>query len=63
MVTRAKSIDHINRSAEMIAKLMAFNGLTGKKIYDFHIEKEFYRKEISQSFAHKESEYTKEFGE
>ena len=62
MVTRAKSIDHINRSPEMVAKLMAFNGLTGKKIYDFHIEKEFYRKEISKSFAHKEEDYEKEFG-
>lgn len=63
MVTRAKSIDHINRNPEMIAKLMAFNGLTGKKVYDFHVVNEFYRKEISRSFAHKESEYNKEFGE
>lgn len=63
MVTRAKSIDHINRSAEMIAKLMAFSGLTGKKIYDFHVQKEFYRKEISKSFAHKEDDYSREFGE
>ena len=46
----------------MVAKLMAFNGLTGKKIYDFHIEKEFYRKEISKSVAHKEEDYEKEFG-
>lgn len=62
-VTRAKSIDHVNRSPEMIAKIMAYNGLTGKKVYDFYISEEFYRKEISRSFNHKESEYAKEFGE
>lgn len=61
-VTRAKDIDAINRNPEMIAKMMAFNGLTGKSIYDFHISKEFYRKEISKSFAHKEEDYEKEFG-
>lgn len=62
-VTRAKSIEHINRSPEMMAKLMAYNGLTGKKIYDFYVKEEFYRKEISRSFSHKESDYIKEFGE
>jgi hypothetical protein len=63
MVTRAKSIDHINRHPEMIAKVMAFNGLTGKKIYDFYIQEEFYRNEISRSFSHKEKDYKREFGE
>ena len=62
-VTRAKSIEHINRNPIMIAKLMAWNGLTGKKIYDFYVQKEFYRKEISRSFSHKEEDYEKEFGE
>ena len=62
MVTRAKSIDHINRNPEMMAKMMSFNGLTGKSVYDFHIQKEFYRKEISKSFSHKEEDYSKEFG-
>ena len=62
-VTRAKSIEHMNRSPEFMAKVMAFNGLTGKSIYDFYIKEEFYRKEISKSFAHKESEYNREFGE
>jgi hypothetical protein len=62
MVTRAKSIEHINRNPEMIAKLMAFNGLTGKSVYDFSVVKEFYRKEISTSNYYKESEYEKEFG-
>ena len=61
-VTRAKDIDAINRNPEMMAKMMAFNGLTGKSVYEFHIQKEFYRKEISQSFAHKEEDYEKEFG-
>ena len=62
MVTRAKSIDHINRNPELIAKLMAFNGLTGKSVYDFSVVKEFYRKEISTSNYYKEDDYEKEFG-
>lgn len=62
-VTRAKSIDHINRNPEMIAKMMAFNGLTGKSIYDFYVKEEFYRNEISRSFSHKEEDYIKEFGQ
>ena len=62
-VTRAKSIDHINRSPEMIAKMMSFVGATGKAVFDFHVKEEFYRKEISKSFSHKESDYSREFGE
>ena len=62
-VTRAKSIEHINRSPEMIAKLMSFNALTGKRIYDFYIQEEFYRKEINRSFTHKDKDYVREFGE
>lgn len=62
-VTRAKDIDAINRNPEMIAKIMAYVGATAKSVYDFYLQKEFYRKEISKSFAHKEEDYTKEFGE
>jgi hypothetical protein len=62
-VTRAKDIDTINRNPEMIAKMMSFVGATGKSIYDFYVKEEFYRKEISRSFAHKEEDYSKEFGE
>ena len=62
-VTRAKSIDHINRNPIIIAKMMSFVGATGKSVYDFHIIEEFYRKEISKSFTHKEEDYIKEFGE
>ena len=62
-VTRARSLDDINRNPERIAKMMAFVGATGKAIYDFYVCEEFYRKEISRSFAHKEEDYTKEFGE
>lgn len=62
-VTRAKDIDAINRNPEMIAKMMAYVGLTGKSIYDFYVQKEFYRKGISKSFEHKEQDYSKEFGE
>lgn len=59
--TRMKNIDDMNRSPEMIIKIMGSLNLTGKKIEDFYIKEELYRKEISQSFAHKESEYEKEF--
>lgn len=61
-VTRAKDIDAINRNPEMIAKMMAYVGATSKAVYDFYVMKEFYRKEISKSFAHKEDDYEKEFG-
>lgn len=61
-VTRAKDIDAINRNPEMIAKMMAYVGATSKAVYDFYVMKEFYRKEISQSFAHKQEDYEKEFG-
>jgi hypothetical protein len=47
----------------MIAKMMSFVGATGKSVYDFHIIEEFYRKEISKSFSHKEEDYSKEFGD
>lgn len=60
-VTRAKSIDDINRNPEMMAKMMAFTGNTGKSVFDFYVKEEFYRKEISRSFAHKEDDYEKEF--
>jgi len=59
--TRLKSIDDMNRSPEMIMKIMGSLNLTGKKIEDFHIYEELYRKEISRSFAHKESEYDNQF--
>lgn len=61
-VTRAKSIDAINRNPEMIAKMMSFVGATGKAVYDFYVCEEFYRNEISRSFAHKEEDYEREFG-
>lgn len=61
-VTRAKNIDAINRNPEMIAKMMAYVGATSKAVYDFYVMKEFYRKEISKSFAHKQEDYEKEFG-
>ena len=51
------------RQPEMIAKMMSFVGATGKSVYDFNIIEEFYRKEISNSFSHKEEDYIKEFGE
>ena len=61
-VTRAKDLDAINRNPEMIAKMMAYVGATSKSVYDFYVKEEFYRKEVSRSFAHKEEDYTKEFG-
>ena len=60
--TRMKSIEDINSSPEMIMNIMASLKLTGKKIYDFHAKEEYFRKEVSRSFAHKEKDYEKEFG-
>jgi len=62
-VTRAKDINAINRNPEMMAKMMSYVGATGKAVYDFYVSEEFYRKEISKSFVHKESDYEKEFGQ
>lgn len=58
--TRMKSIDDINGSPEMIMKMMASMGLTGKKIYDFYVKEELSRKELSRSFGYKEKDYNKE---
>ena len=60
--TRTKSIEDINSSPEMIMNIMASLKLTGKKIFDFHVKEEYFRKELSKSFAHKEVDYSKEFG-
>ena len=61
--TRVKSIQDMNGNPDMIMRLMGSLGLKGKKFYDFYVIEELYRKEISRSFAHKEEDYTKEFGE
>lgn len=58
--TRMKNIDDMNRNPEMILKIMGSLSLTGKKIEDFHIKEELYRKEISKSFAHLEKDYEDE---
>jgi hypothetical protein len=60
-VSRAKTIDDINRNPEIVMRIMMDNGLTGKKIKDFHINKCFDQKEVSRSFAFRESDYEKEF--
>lgn len=60
--TRMKSIEDINSSPEMIMNIMASLKLTGKKIYDFHVKEEYFRKEVSRSFAHKEEDYERGFG-
>ena len=61
-VTRAKDLDAINRNPEMIAKMMGYVGATRKAVYDFYVMLPCRTKEISQSFAHKQEDYEKEFG-
>ena len=61
--TRVKSIQDMNGNPDMIMRLMGSLGLKGKKVYDFYVMEELYRKEISKSFAHKEEDYEREFGE
>jgi hypothetical protein len=53
----------MNGNPDMIMRLMGSLGLKGKKVYDFYVMEELYRKEISKSFAHKEEDYAREFGE
>ena len=60
-VSRAKSIDDINRNPEIVYQMMLQNGLTGKKIKDFFIKECYEQRPISQSFHHKEEDYNKEF--
>ena len=60
-VSRAESIDDINRNPEIIYQMMVQNGLTGKKIKDFFIKECFDKKIISHSFAHKKEDYDSEF--
>ena len=60
-VSRAKSIDDINRNPEIIYQMMSQNGLTGKKVKDFYVKECFEQRPISQSFTHKEENYNEEF--
>jgi len=60
-VSRAESIDDINRNPEIIYQMMLQNGLTGKKIKDFFIKECFEQRPISHSFAHKKEDYDNEF--
>jgi hypothetical protein len=60
-VSRAESIDDINRNPEIIYQMMLQNGLTGKKIKDFFIKECFEQRPISHSFAHKQEDYDNEF--
>jgi hypothetical protein len=60
-VSRAESIDDINRNPEIIYQMMLQNGLTGKKIKDFFIKECFEQRPISHSFVHKKEDYDNEF--
>ena len=53
-VSRADSIEEMNRSAEFIAQIMHHNGLTGSNIHDFKVLEIMDRQEISRSFYYKE---------
>ncbi len=58
--TRMENIDDMNSNPGMMLKLMGALKLTSKKIYDFHVYEELYRKELSRSFTHKQKDYLKE---
>jgi hypothetical protein len=60
-VSRAASIDDINRHPEMIMRMMVDNGLTGKKIKDFYVKECYEQQEINRSFAFREKDYEAEF--
>ena len=60
-VSRAKSIEDINRNPEIIYQMMLQNGLTGKKVREFYVKECYEQRPISHSFTHKEEDYNKEF--
>lgn len=60
-VSRAKSIDDINRNPEIIFQIMNRNGLQGKKVKEFYIRKCYEQKPLGQSFHYTEQDYTNEF--
>ena len=60
-VSRAKSLEDINRNPEIIYQMMMQNGLVGKKINDFYVKEFYEQRPISQSFTHKEENYNQEF--
>lgn len=60
MVSRAKDILSMNKSAEIINSLKSAV-LGNKAVHNFRVIKIFESKPISRSFYHKEKDYTKEF--
>lgn len=60
-VSRAKSIDDINRNPEIIFQLMSQNGLKGKKVHSFYIRECYEQKPLGESFHYKEEDYTNEY--
>ena len=55
-VSRAESMEHMNKDVGFLMQLMVHNGLTGSSIVDVRVTKIYDRKEISRSFYYKEDE-------
>lgn len=55
-VSRAESMEHMNKDVGFLMQLMVHNGLTGSSIVDVRITEIYDRKEISRSFYYKEDE-------
>ena len=55
-VSRAESMEHMNKDVGFLMQLMVHNGLTGSSIVDVRIIEIYDRKEISRSFYYKEDE-------
>lgn len=53
-VSRAESMEHMNKDVGFLMQLMVHNGLTGSSIVDVRVVEVYDRKEISKSFYYKQ---------
>ena len=55
-VSRAESMEHMNKDVGFLMQLMVYHGLTASSIVDVRITEVYERQEISRSFYYKEDE-------
>ena len=55
-LSRAESMEHMNKDVGFLMQLMVHNGLTGSSIVDVRVIEIYDRKEISKSFYYKQEQ-------
>ena len=55
-VSRAESMEHMNKDVGFLMQLMVYNGLTGSSIVDVRITEIYKKKELGRSFYYTEDE-------